>query len=285
MYIQDYFYRYATEAYHDNLILEGTREFRMHSLNDINYRLYKDEIKKFKTAGRTALLYIGGPLEHHSASGEHDIRVCKVPPVKANAGYMASRTAKLFDNVEFVSINANTCASSMYALYEAKRLLAEGFEDVIIYGEEWFEFVEEKLFRQIGVGITLSDGFFILHLSRKESDKKIEAVSWLWHNDRSEMSFSKEGYKKAMAVAEGEPIDLVKVHGSGTDNNTDAEEGAIRELFGEIEIVNYKKDIGHSQGVSTGVELCMLLDRHQGVKALVNASGLGNFYGSCLLTI
>jgi 3-oxoacyl-(acyl-carrier-protein) synthase len=80
-------------------------------------------------------------------------------------------------------------------------------------------------------------------------------------------------------------IDMVKMHGTGTAQNDVAEYEAIKELFGDIETIEYKSQIGHSQGCSTGVELCMLLDNYKDKNILVNASGLGNFYGSFELVI
>ena len=95
-----------------------------------------------------------------------------------------------------------------------------------------------------------------------------------------------------MTYFEDSKIDFIKLHGSGTAQNNEAEQSAIDELFGKnlIKTIEYKSQIGHSQGCSTGVELCMLIDRfHEETvynrKILINASGLGNFYGSCLLVL
>lgn len=289
MHIHHTFYRYATHSAEGTLLLDETLPYRDQSLNDIHCRLYKDEFSEFSPKGKTALLYIGGPLEHHSASADHESlhRPSQVIPVKAQVGYMASRTAKLFPNVEYVSINANTCASAMYALHEAERLFAEGYDDVILYGEEWVEPVERKLFEQIGVDLILSDGLFVMHLTNEEKKPAITATSWLWHCDRSEMIFSQEGYLKAFAIAKNKKIDRVKLHGSGTENNTKAELGAVEAFFGkEMPTLSLKDEIGHSQGVSAGLEICMTLDRcEKGETVLCSASGLGNFYGAAILEL
>jgi hypothetical protein len=39
----------------------------------------------------------------------------------------------------------------MYAIFEAKMLLKNGFDDVIVYGEEWVENVELLLFKQFNI--------------------------------------------------------------------------------------------------------------------------------------
>jgi 3-oxoacyl-(acyl-carrier-protein) synthase len=80
-------------------------------------------------------------------------------------------------------------------------------------------------------------------------------------------------------------IDMIKMHGSGTEQNTTAEDEAINELFGNIDRIEYKSKIGHSQGVSAVVEICKLMDEYQNKSVLVNASGLGNFYGSCYVRL
>ena len=175
----------------------------------------------------------------------------------------------------------------MYAIYEAKMLLKNGFDDVIIYGEEWVENVELLLFKQFNIDLVCSDGFFILHLSNNSKDKKafIKNPQWLWNPDRAAFFVSCDGYKKSMLPFMKCDIDMVKMHGTGTAQNDIAEYEAIKELFGDIETIEYKSQIGHSQGCSTGVELCMLLDNYKNKNILVNASGLGNFYGSFELAI
>jgi hypothetical protein len=190
-------------------------------------------------------------------------------------GFAGQTVAKFF-NAEFLSINANACASSMYCFYEAQRLLNEGFDDVIVYGEEWVEDIELLLFKTNNIKIKVSDGFCVIHLQKGE---QIQDVSWLFHAEKHPFGVSKEGYIKAMQNFAGEKIDAVKTHGTKTPQN-ECEYEAIKEVFGDIELIEYKDEIGHTQGVSTMIETCMLLDRVKNKKVLVNASGLGNFYGS-----
>ena len=97
------------------------------------------------------------------------------------------------------------------------------------------------------------------------------------------MSVSKYGYIKAIKELDYSNIDIVKTHGSGTDRNTKEELDALSDLRIDSKIVEYKSKIGHTQGASTIVEICMLLDNEEFSKALVLASGLGGFYGSCIV--
>ena len=96
------------------------------------------------------------------------------------------------------------------------------------------------------------------------------------------MSVSYEGYSKVVNSLDTNGVDLVKTHGSGTDRNTMEEMKAIE--FLECSKIGYKQEIGHTQGCSTIVEICMMLDREEFTKALVLASGLGGFYGGCIVS-
>ena len=302
MFIRKYFYKTADLKLDNNsMIISDTKDRRDEYMNEVFYDLYKDEISKFKTTGKTALLYIGGAGEHHSCSRDYQKTKKGVMPVKSQLGYIASKTAKRIGNISYLSINSNACASSMYALYEAKQLLENGFDDVIIYGEEWVEDVELMLFKQHNIDVVCSDGFFILQLGKygNEIDEIntshfgcIFHPTFIWNDDKSPFEVSKEGYLKAMYDHQLSEIDFVKAHGSGTAQNNKAEYEAIEEYFGEnMPIYEYKSQFGHSQGCSTGVELCRLIEvfytreKLTPRRILINASGLGNFYGSCLLVI
>lgn len=290
MQVKNYFYVSADLLMpNGSMLISDTLDKRDGFMNEVFYSLYKDEISKFKTNSKTALLYIGGAGEHHSASRNFNLTPKGVMPVKSQLGYIASKTAKRLGNISYLSINSNACASSMFALKEAYELLENDFDDVIIYGEEWVEEVELYLFKQHNIDLICSDGFFILHLTKEATSSyaKIDKPSWIWNNDKSPFEVSKEGYLKAMDKFKLEKFDLIKTHGSGTPQNNKAELEAINEIFPNVYITEFKSYIGHSQGVSTGIELCMLLDSFMGSNKniLINASGLGNFYGSCSIRI
>ena len=78
-----------------------------------------------------------------------------------------------------------------------------------------------------------------------------------------------------------EGVNLIKMHGSGTNRNTEVEYEAINEF--DCRKIEYKSEIGHTQGASSIVEICMMLGREEFTKALVLASGLGGFYGGCVI--
>ena len=98
------------------------------------------------------------------------------------------------------------------------------------------------------------------------------------------MSVTKEGYDKVISSLDVSGVDFVKMHGSGTERNTEMEIEAIRARGVDAKCVGYKQEIGHTQGASSIVEICMMLDREKFTKSLVLASGLGGFYGGCIIT-
>jgi len=290
MYVKNWFYKSADLKIKPNaMIIKETKQRRDEYMSEVFFELYKEEIAQFKPKGKAALLYCAGSAEHHSCARifPRDIQKANIV-VKSHTSYIASKVAKRVGNIEYLSINANACASSMYALHEAKMLLDwGGFDEVIIYGEEWVEDVELLLFEQLNIEIVCSDGFFMLHLTNDPKGHKghIKSPTWIYSDSKSAFEVTKEGYMSAMSPFVGHKIDAVKMHGTSTKQNNDAEHSAVKELFGQIETIGYKEQIGHSQGCSTGVEICMLLEQFKDKKIVVNASGLGNFYGSCLLAL
>jgi hypothetical protein len=283
MKIADYQYELPTLRKGKAMYLEDGYNMNKHMMSDYNWRTYKDKISNIKPVGKTAVLYIGGAAEHHSLTRVYADAVppTGVMPVQSQMGFAASRVAKYY-GAEYLSINANACASSMYALFEANMLLDSGFDDVVIYGEERVDDVELLLFKKMGIDLVCSEAFVILHLQKGE---QVQKVNWLYHADKNPFYVSAEGYNKSMMPYSDVDIKAVKTHGTQTPNNTEAENTAIREMFGEVPLIEYKKEIGHAQGCSTAIELCMMLDREDKGKYLVNASGLGNFYGSCIVEI
>ena len=248
---------------------------------------YSKYMKKFAESvegTNAALLYAAGPAIHHSDSRNFNCNSTGIVVAKSQVGVNIINVAKMFKNVEFeyASINANTCASSMYCLYEAKQLL-KTYDKVVIVAMEMTEASQILLFEQLGVEIVCGDGLAVIVLNNTNGVAKIDDVSWKWNNDRSPMSVSKEGYLKVLNELDLNDVSVVKPHGTGTSRNDEAENEALLEVgLAAVETRYYKRDIGHTQGASTAVELGILLDEMQvNDKALILASGMGGFYGGC----
>ena len=264
------------------IYIEDTLESRNQFMSEFNFKNRKELLEDIKPTGKTAVLYIGGASEHHSHNRTfQNLSLKGIMPIQNQMGYMASKIAKFY-NAEFLSINSNACASSMYALYEAKQLLNNGFDDVIIYGEEWVDDVELFMFKQMGIDIFCADAFCILHLQKGE---QIGDINFIYHPEKHPFEVSIEGYLKSMNPFKDMKFDAIKTHGTGTINNDITEDEAIEFLFNDTSKLKFKKIIGHTQGCSTMVEICQLLEYGFKGNYLINASGLGNFYGSCTIKI
>lgn len=295
MELSHYFYKTADIKKDNALYIADTLALRDRYMSDVHVKLYAKELATFKGSPtlKSALLYIGGGLEHHSLSRYHQCHT-ELPRstavVKSQLGYAAHKYALLIGNIDYLSINANACASAMYAIYEAQNLLyKEGFDEVFIVGEEWVEPNELLLYKQLGIGITCSDGFVVAHFVKEDQtcftlDPLFAKATWLFHQESACLNFSKEGYIKVLQNYRHSQINVVKTHGTGTDNNNEAEDGAIADVLGDVQKLYYKQSIGHSQGVSALLEICVSLDdenlKNKNILAL--ASGLGNFYGGVL---
>lgn len=242
-----------------------------------------------KTSGRTALLVACGPAIHHSDSRN----ICNMAPfggvaVKSQIGYNVYNIAKMFNcEIDFISTNTNTCASSMYSLYEAQQLFNLGYSDVMIVAVDIVDDVQELLFKQLGVNLICGDCISITHLSTN-GIAEIKNVEWLWNNDKSPMSISSCGYEKVINRVtqniDKKIIDIVKTHGSGTERNTTEELLAIENCNIDCKTIEYKSRIGHTQGASSIVEICIMIDNEDFSNAIVLASGLGGFYGGCMVS-
>ena len=254
-------------------------------------RLAKEYLESIVTEGKTALLYAAGPAMHHSDA--RDVGSTTMDgsiAVKSQIGYNVYNVARACKNakIEYASSNANTCASSMYSLHEAGRLMGEGYTDVIVFASDLVEASEELLFEQLGVEISCGDGLAVVHLTKEVTERSVAEISktaWIWNADRSPMAVSAEGYMKVLDELGVREVDVVKAHGTGTARNNEEELEAIRSSVECDRVVSYKHRVGHTQGVSALLELCMLIEDEdvEWQTGLVLASGLGGFYGGCVV--
>ncbi len=184
------------------------------------------------------------------------------------------------DNIVHTSINSNTCASSMYAIYEAERLLKENIcEEVLIIAEERTSYNTLRIFKEHRIPIVCGDALAIVLLSKDDYSKGMLTNSkWKYQYNTNPFKTTIEGYRSVIPSVN---IDYVKLHGTRTPDNDAAES----ELVKLAKPIYYKDTIGHTQGASALIEVCMLLDDDRYIgNILCVASGLGGFYGSCVLT-
>lgn len=244
-------------------------------------------VDSIKLSGKVAFLYAGGVMLPASEvrmttdNGKHreSTNASKVA-IRELGAYGMHKWIGAFkdkDKIVYANINANTCASSMFSLYEASKLLDDGYDEVIIIAEEKTSYSTLRLFDEMGIDIPVSEGCVIVHLGKaaNPADEDITDCKWSYTYNSNPFGTTGEGYKKVLS-----DCDVVKPHGTGTANN-EAAEIAITEGKNQL---RYKETYGHSQGVSGLLEVCMALDDKEALgDILCVSSGLGGFYGSCVL--
>ena len=278
-----------------DLLDSSTKSKTISSLNRDNYmtveyhKLVKEHIESVSGWGKSALLYAGGPVNHHSDG--RNVKGLAKPgtiAIKSQAGMSLFNVAKSFTSVDFeyASINGNTCASSMHSVYEAYKLIhEEDYDTVVVYAADMVEDTQLLLFKQLDIDLVCGDGIAILEFSKNSCDGvEVEDVAWIWNNDPSPMTVTKEGYLKVLHKLKCDSATFVKPHGTRTGRNDIAENEALAEYYDVIpEMLYYKDEIGHTQGASSAVELGMFADSELVGRCIMLASGLGGFYGGCVV--
>lgn len=284
MKINSYFYKIADSKSNLGMIIDEINR------DQVTYQSYSKITNSYcsntvpLSNGKQALIVVGGPMSTHS-DVRNVLNTAKdsAIAVKMIGGYGAYNIARMFKhfNFDLIEIDAMTCASGISAIHKAYSLFNSGYTDIIVYASDIIEETQLLLFKQLGVDLICGDGVGIIHLT-SSGDYSIFDTSFCWNKDSSPMSVSKEGYCKVASSLKAEGVDLVKMHGSGTSRNTEMEIEAIKDF--DCRKIEYKSEIGHTQGASSIVEICMMLDREEFTKSLVLASGLGGFYGGCIIT-
>lgn len=242
-----------------------------------------DRLAEINLHGNVAVLYVGGASlsateTRETTTFECSVNVCKSGTViKSLQAYMMHKYIGILsrnNKVTYANISAGACASSMYSLYEAERLLRDRTVDyVIIVAEEKTSRDTIRIFSEHGIDIKVGEGFACVVLSNAVDGVQVTNTKWEYEYNRNPFAVSKEGYEKVNSEC-----DIVKGHKTGTAVNDDAE----KKVFGNI--AGYKDKIGHCQGASGLIEMCMVVDdENLNGNVLCVASGLGGFYGSCVV--
>jgi len=227
----------------------------------------------------TAFIYVDGTAISQSEAGLGKGTEKYVSAIKGSSAYMAHQWCSTFENIELLQsleVVAGTCASGILALKRAQDLLAEGdVDEVIIIGQERTTPDTVRLFRELGIDVVCGDGFVYMRLG---VGFDIGQVQWKWAYNANPFTFTREDLDTLIPAYR---IGYVKLHGTGTPSNTEAEAG----LAQVATPLTYKQDIGHTQGISALVETCLVLaDPSIRGRILVTANGLGGYYGAFTLT-
>lgn len=240
-----------------------------------------DYVTGLELKGKVAVLYAAGAVVTASEARNHSKENPYREPTKESsivirelAAYSMHKWIGLMkgrDNVRYANINGNTCASSMYSLYEAEQLLNSGFDEVVIIAEEKTAANTLRIFDEHSIDLKVGEGCVIMHLGHGEG---ISQCKWEYEYNRNPFGVTQSGYSRIISKC-----DVIKPHGTGTENNESAES-----VYGDTPQLRYKEQYGHTQGVSGLLEVCMVLDEDlKGVDVLCISSGLGGFYASCIV--
>jgi len=233
----------------------------------------------------TAFIYVDGFSTSQSESGINTPSNNKyVPALKSGSSYAMHEWINTFkgrNHLVHANIVSSTCAAGIQAMHEADQLLKyRVVEEVIIIGGERITGDTLRLFGELRIPITCGDGFFYLKLNNEISSNGyvVTDVKWKYKYQTNPFLFTQ---KTLDTLIPDYLVDFVKLHGTGTKSNIEGEIGLSR--IGTPII--YKNTIGHTQGISSLLETCLVL-KDENIKGaiLVTANGLGGFYGSFTLT-
>ena len=286
MVISKYFYKYATENFEDRISIPEIN--RQEYMTPQYMAMFRDELNSIKLEGKVGFIYSCGASAHQA-----ELRTCNKPNytnslagvyegflvAKSMTAFMMHRYLSLFvkngNNIAEIDIVSNTCASSLYGVIRAEEMINNGFDHVIVLTEEKTSFDTIRIFHEHRIDVKASDGFACAVFSKEGNGFNITDSKKAFVYDTNPFLTSAYGYSLVDT-----PSVNVKVHGTGTEVNTKAE----NEAFSGRNLIEYKSRIGHSQGSSGLLELCMVLeDDNVSGSTLCVASGFGGFYGSCLV--
>ena len=229
----------------------------------------------------TAFIYIGGATVSQSEAGLGTGNGVYFPAIKSGNAFCAHQWIKSFtckEWIERMEVVDGTCAAGIRALQMAQEILydpSNDIKEVLILGHERITAETQRLFKELGIPVTCGDGFAYMRVAQGWD---ICMVNWKWAYNINPFVFTRESLDTLIPECS---VGYVKLHGTGTESNTEAEAG-LAELGTPV---LYKPEIGHTQGISALLETCMVLDdpKIRG-RILVTANGLGGYYGSFVLT-
>jgi len=275
MHVTEYYHRYGTERRDGYVAIPELDRYKSSVQQFI--RLADLDITLTKP---TAFLYVDGFSIAQSESGIN-LRCPKkyLPAIKTGIAYIVHEWINTFKGKEHlvhVDSISSTCAAGIHALAEADRLIRNDIaKDVIIIGGERTTEDTMRLFRELNIPVTCGDGFVYMKLSR--GPMSIYGVDWKYTHQKNPFFFPREVID---TLTPNHPVDYVKLHGTGTQSNTEAEAGLAQ--LGKV--ITYKEYIGHTQGISALLETCMVLaDDNVKGRIYITANGLGGYYGGFTL--
>jgi hypothetical protein len=201
------------------------------------------------------------------------------------AQIVAGKWAKQLNATDWLSTDGSACSSLIITLEWVKYLFESGklTDAIIINVDNGTAELVKQAFIQVGVlGKAFDVGFgaSIFHVSSKQTEASICKISNIVNKyaiASTLIDVCEEGYSNV--ITKGLPIDYIKMHDTNTESNR-VELVAINKAYPGCNTLSFKQEIGHTMGSSTGVELCLCLDRYPNSSILHLSAGMGGMYGS-----
>jgi hypothetical protein len=177
MQVVKYFYKCGEEVLEDRVQL---LENRTSYMNAEYTKMFKNDINSIKLDGKTAFLYVGGAGIHNAEGRNYvgtEVNSQPIledgPVIKDLQAYMMHKyigmLVKNGNNITYANINSNTCASSLYSVYEAERLLRDSIVDyVVIIAEEKTSFNTIRIFKEHQIDVKPGEGFACIVLGKEK---------------------------------------------------------------------------------------------------------------------
>jgi hypothetical protein len=248
-------------------------------VKDFKYTPVGDKVGTLLASGNST--WVGTDETQLSVNKRAGVRVSFMQQAQIIAG----KWAKNLKATDWLSTDGSACSSLIITLDWVNYLFQSGklTDAIIINADNGTAELIKQAFTQTGVlGKAFEAGFgaSILHVSANKTENSICSISHIVNNyavASTLIDVCEEGYSSV--ITKGLPLDYVKMHDTNTESNK-VELVAVRKAYPECPTVSFKQEIGHTMGSSTGVELCLCLDRYPNSNILHLSAGMGGMYGS-----
>jgi len=240
----------------------------------------------------------------------NDYPTLKLLPLGMSQIY-AGQLANKLGEFEYISTDTTSCVSGHAALNQARLLLKAGELDRVVIvstdngtSEEFLKFFREQSLtlslaeeaKQIekfrlgqAANIIVLENESAMQSSGNTAVGLLHGVALTSEINTNPLGIRADGAGYTLAIEKAleqakilpEDIDVVKKHATmSTDNNI--ENMVVKTYFEEAKIVNYKKRIGHTMGVSTAVEMHIAMKEENGMIISLGA-GMGNVFTAAIV--
>jgi hypothetical protein len=248
-------------------------------VSDFKYTPVGNKVGTLLASGNST--WVGTDDTYLSATRKEGSRVSFMQQAQIVAG----KWAKQLNATSWLSTDGSACSSLVITLDWIKYLFDSGklTDAIIINADNGVAESIKQAFIQVGIlGKSFDVGFgaSIFHVSAEQSENSICKISNIVNNyviANTLIDVCEEGYNSI--ITKDLPLDYIKMHDTNTESNK-VELVAVNKVYPGCKTLSFKQEIGHTMGSSTGVELCLCLDRYPNSNILHLSAGMGGMYGS-----